>query len=102
MYRGGAMASGILLTAVFLKPLLLVDAFGFEADQELFTSVTTAGLLVDALHDALLDRLLDGDAMQAPPHRIAVLGDVTNQLIEDRIDAAMSGDDRELATPSGN
>ena len=52
--------------AVFLEPLLFVDALGFEASEEGFARFFGTGFFVDAFDDAFLDGFLDRDFMEGP------------------------------------
>lgn len=95
--EGGVFVGGD--TAVFLEPLLFVNALGTEAGGEGFTGFVAAGLFVDALDDAFVHRFLERHTMETPAHGIAVFRDVTDKLIEEGAGAAVGGDDGELAGP---
>ena len=52
--------------AIFLEPLLFVNALGFEAFEENIARFGSAGFFVDAFDDAFLDGFLDRDFMERP------------------------------------
>ena len=97
--EGGIFVGGD--AAIFLFPLLGVDALGFEAFQEGFTGVVATRSGVDAFNDAFLNGFVDRNAVVAPGHGVAVFRDVADEMVEESIDAAMGGDDGELAAPGG-
>src|SRR5262249_16872689 len=87
--------------AVFLVPALLIEAFGSKALEVGFAGIVSAGFGVDAFDDAFFDGFVNRDAMIAPAHGVAVFGDVADELVEEGVDAALGGDDGELAAPGG-
>jgi len=62
--EGGVFVGGD--AAVFLEPLLFVNALGFEAFEENIARFGSAGFFVDAFDDAFLDGFLDRDFMEGP------------------------------------
>ena len=52
--------------AVFLEPLLLIDALGVNASEESFRRFVPASFFIDALDQTLGDGGLDGDGVQGP------------------------------------
>ena len=48
--------------------------------DEIFIRFAAAGLFIDAVDDALLDRFQKRDRVQAPAHRVPPLQDVANEL----------------------
>jgi hypothetical protein len=97
--EGGGFVGGD--AAILLVPLFLVDALGAEACEESFTGFDGAGFFVDAFDNAFDDCLLNGDLVKRPSHGVAVFG-VLDELIEEGADAAVGGDDGELAAPGGD
>jgi hypothetical protein len=57
---------------------------------------------VDALDDALGNGFLDGNGVETPAHGVAVLGDGADEFEENGGEAAVSGNDGELAAPGGD
>ncbi len=47
----------------------------------------------------MLDGVVDGDAVMAPAHGIAAFFDGANDVVENGVEAALGGDDGELAAP---
>ena len=72
-----------------------------KASDEGFAGVVLAGFGVDFFDEALSDGFLERDGVKAPAHRVAALGDVANEIVEDGLGAAMGGDDGECAAPLG-
>jgi hypothetical protein len=60
---GGFVGGG---AAVFLEPLLFINALGTEAFQEIFAGFVATRFFVDALDDALFDGFLDGNGVEGP------------------------------------
>src|ERR1043166_2766839 len=75
--------------AILLKPLLLVDALGAQATQEVFAGFVAAGFCVDALDNALTDGVMDGNGLKFKTHGVAVLENLTDELVEDAADSAV-------------
>src|SRR6266478_1283747 len=80
-------------TAVFLFPLLFIDALGVLPGHPLFRSIVGACRGVDLLDQALRDSGFDGNFMKRPAHGISALLDIAEDLVKDRADAAVSGND---------
>ena len=98
--EGGGVVGGN--AAIFLEPLFLVEAFGADALEEGIGRFGAAGFPVDAFDDAFGDGFMDGVGVEMPAHGIALFADVADELVEERIAAAVSGDDGERAAPLGD
>ena len=90
------------LAAILLEPRFLVAAFGTGAVEELLVGFVATGFFVDAFHDAFRDGFLDWVTEQVPAHGIALVPDILNELVEEGVRAAMSGNDGEGAAPLGD
>src|SRR5678816_2804452 len=79
--------------------LLFIDAFCTCAGEELLGGFMATRLFVDAFNNAFLDRFLNGIREEMPAHGIAPVPDVGDELIKERISAAMRGDERNSTAP---
>ena len=52
--------------AIFLLPLFRIDAFGFEAAEEMLTRFIATGFFVDAFDNAFGNGFLDGNLVEGP------------------------------------
>src|SRR5437867_2654290 len=87
------------LAAVFLQPLLLVEALGLGAGQKRLARFGAPGPQIDALNQPLFDRLLERDLVMRPTHRIALLDNAADDLVKDTVSPAMGRDDFKLPAP---
>ena len=94
--RGGLVGRD---ATIFLFPLLFIDAFGVLTSDPLFARIVSTGGCIDFFDETLGDCCLKRDFEERPPHGVAALLDVADELVEKCIDAAMGGNDRERAAP---
>ena len=75
--------------AIFLKPMLLVEAALAAPEDEVFAGIARASFLVDLFDKASADGAVNVNAMRRPAHGIAAVLYVANDLVEHGIGAAV-------------
>jgi hypothetical protein len=81
--------------------LFFVDAFIADTSEEVVIGFAGAGFGIDTVDETLIDRELDGDRVEAPFFGITVVENFGDDLVKESVEAAMGGNDGELAAPSG-
>jgi hypothetical protein len=72
-----------------------------ETSDELLASFAVASDGIDAFDQALRDSVFQGDAMMAEVLGIVFVFDLIEELVEETVASAVSGDDGEGGTPGG-